>query len=178
MKPSRAQIPAWHPLDDKDIEGGLECAFCPAIFSTFKELGDHTRETHKHLVEKEDVNMGKTIGDVKRERGVGGPPLLHGSDVPESATSVKVKVKDLREAPQNFKSAAILDFESPIFETEAWAVNITNLMSLAAKLGFDPPEEADFDAVAKKARGQTLTLQVVMVNNPSTGKLVRSLAIV
>ena len=118
--------------------------------------------------------MGKSIADMKQERGIGGPPMLRGQDVPKSATSVKIKVQELREAPQNFKSMAIIDLAEPVHGREAFAVNITNMRALAELAGLDP-EQADFDVLAKKVQGKTYTLHVTVVNNPNTKKMVRSL---
>ena len=58
--------------------------------------------------------MGKTIGDIKSERGIGGPPMLHGSDLPQKVSSVTITVKELREAPANFNSPAIIDLAEPV----------------------------------------------------------------
>ena len=115
--------------------------------------------------------MGKSIGDMKK--GSGGPPLLHGSDVPSKVMTVRIKVKELREAPDSFNSAAIIDLAEPVYECEAFAVNITNLKALAKLNGMD--EDGDFDTLAAKVRGKSFILHVGMVNNPQTKKMVRSL---
>jgi len=121
--------------------------------------------------------MGKTIGDIRKERNIGGPPLLHGEDLPRNVQSVKVKVADIREAPANFNSPAILDFTNEVYGKSAMALNISNLEALARKLGFKDPREADLDQIRERARGKTIELFVVRVNNPKLGKIVRSLAI-
>jgi len=118
--------------------------------------------------------MGKTIADIKQERGIGGPPMLRGQDLPKSVNSVKIKVATLREAPSNFKSPAIIDLEEPVHGREAFAVNITNLRALAVLLKMDP-EQADFDKLAAASEGKTFTLYVGMVNNPKEKRMVRSL---
>ncbi len=118
--------------------------------------------------------MGKSIADMKAERGIGGPPMLRGQDIPRSVTKLKIKVKELREAPANFKSPAIIDLAEPVHEREAFAVNITNLRALAELAGLDP-EAADFDILAGKVRGKSFNLHVTMTNNPQTKKMVRSL---
>jgi hypothetical protein len=114
--------------------------------------------------------MGK-LRDMKRG---GGPPMLHGEDVPRSVNKLKIKVKEIREAPEQFKSPAIIDFAEPVYERESWAVNITNLRALAELSGMDP-DEADFETLANKVRGKTFDLYVSMTNNPQTRKMVRSL---
>lgn len=118
--------------------------------------------------------MGKSIGEIQKERGGGGPPMLHGSDLNKSETSVKIKVKELREAPKNFNSPAIIDLAEPIHEKSAFAVNITNLRALAELVGFSS-DEAEFDAIAAKAKGKTFTLYKAMTNNPKTNKMTFSL---
>lgn len=115
--------------------------------------------------------MGKSIKDMNK--GAGGPPLLHGSDVPAKVATVKITVKELREAPENFNSAAIIDLAEPVYECEAFAVNITNLKALAKLSGGD--DDMDFDKLASKVRGKSFILHVGMVNNPQTKKMVRSL---
>ena len=118
--------------------------------------------------------MGKSIAEMNKQRGGGGPPMLHGSDLPRSVTSVKIKVQELREAPANFNSLAIIDFAEPVHECEAFAINITNLRALCELHGLDP-EDTDFDVLANKVKGKTLTLYVTMTNNPKEKKMVRSL---
>lgn len=118
--------------------------------------------------------MGKSISDVKQERGIGGPPMLRGQDIPKNISQIKIKVKGMREAPASFKSPYIIDLESPVHEREAFAVNITNLRALAELSGQDA-DTADVDKIIKWATGKTLTLHVSMTNNPNTKKMVRSL---
>jgi hypothetical protein len=114
--------------------------------------------------------MGK-LRDMKRG---GGPPMLHGEDVPRSVNKFKIKIKELREAPDQFNSPAIIDLAEPVYDREAWAVNITNLRALAQLSKLDP-DETDFETLAEKVRGKTFDLYVSMVNNPQTRKMVRSL---
>jgi hypothetical protein len=118
--------------------------------------------------------MGKSISDMRNERGGGGPPMLHGSDLNRSENSVKIKVKELREAPKNFNSPAIIDLAEPVHEKVAFAVNITNLRALAELQGLSS-DDADFDVIAAKVKGKTLTLYRSMVNNPKTNKMTNSL---
>ena len=119
--------------------------------------------------------MGKTLDQMRSERGTGGPPMLHGSDLHKSETSIKIKVKELREAPKNFNSPAIIDLLEPIHGKSAFAVNITNLQALAELVGFTDGKTADFDAVAAKVKGKTFTLYKTLANNPSTNKMTFSL---
>lgn len=118
--------------------------------------------------------MGKSIADVKDERGIGGPPMLRGQDVPKTVSQIKIKVKEMREAPDAFKSPFILDLVEPVYGREAFAVNITNLRALA-ELSGQEAETADVDKIIKWATGKTLTLHLSMTNNPQTKKMVRSL---
>jgi hypothetical protein len=174
---------AWHKMS---INQGLECCFCNKKFHTFEGLGTHVKVEHKDVGKEvvkffadkannqEEVEMGKSIADIKKERGIGGPPMLRGQDMPKSVTSIKIKVKELRESPANFKSPFIIDLETPVHDREAFAVNITNLRALATLVGLDP-ETADVDVLAGKVKGKTFTLYVSMTNNPSSKKMVRSL---
>lgn len=118
--------------------------------------------------------MGRSIADIKGEKGVGGPPMLRGQDVPRSLSQIKIKVREMREAPKTFNSLFILDLAEPVHEREAFAVNITNLRALAEMAGQDP-ETGDTDKIIKWVTGKTLTLYVSMTNNPKTKKMVRSL---
>jgi len=102
----------------------------------------------------------------KRKTKGGGKPLLHGSDLPAKVNSVTVKVKECREAPENFGAFYILDFAEPVYETEGWAVNKTNGDKLAELFGDDWPE---------KIAGKKITLAKLMVNNPQTKKPTQSL---
>jgi hypothetical protein len=116
--------------------------------------------------------MGKTVTEMRR--GGTGAPMLHGSDLGRTETSVKIKVKELREAPKNFNSPAIIDLAEPVHDKEAFAVNITNLRALAELHGMDP-DKADFEVLQGKVKGKTLTLHKAMVNNPKTEKMTNSL---
>jgi len=173
----------WHK--NMAFNHQLKCAFCNRQFSSFETLGKHVNVQHPGIglqlkqalaknESKEDVPMGKSIADMNRERGGGGPPMLHGSDLPRSVTSVKIKIKELRVAPDNFNSLGIIDFAEEVHGCEAFAVNITNLRSLCTIHGLDP-ETTDFDVLANKVKGKTLTLYATMVNNPKEKKMVRSL---
>jgi hypothetical protein len=123
--------------------------------------------------------MGKSMGQIRKEKGVGGPPLLKGSDVPEKIKAVKITIKELREGGKDFKSPAIADFTKPVYEKEAVALNITNLRALARTLGWEDDEfdGLDFDELALKAKGRVVTLDVIMVNNPQTKRMTRGLSI-
>lgn len=110
--------------------------------------------------------------DMYREKGSGGPPMLHGSDVPTKIRSVTIKVKDVREPPKGFKSICILDID-PVYECEAFAVNKTNNEILLDKFGLT--ENDDIPDLKKKIVGKKLTLIVVMVNDPTKDEMVRGL---
>lgn len=104
-----------------------------------------------------------------------GAPLLKGSDLPPKQSSVVIVVKDLREAPDNFASIAIIDFAKDVFGKGAWAVNKTNMRAIMEKFGID--EDAEFSHVAAKLRGKKITLVKVKVNDPKQKKIVDSLFI-
>jgi hypothetical protein len=168
------------------VKEKIICGVCSKIFPGWKLLGSHVIREHpnagvaeviKSLADtanNQEEEMGKSIADMKSERGIGGPPMLRGQDVPKSVSSFKIKVRELREAPANFKSPAIIELADPVHEREAFAVNITNLRALAGLVGLDP-DQADFDVLANKVKGKTFTLYVSMTNNPSSKKMVRSL---
>jgi hypothetical protein len=122
------------------------------------------------------TTMAKTIADIKSERGIGGPPMLHGSDLPQKVNSVTITVRELREAPANFNSPAIIDLAEPVYGKEAFAVNMTNLRRLAALVGFNDPDTADFQQVRERVlKRKKFKLAIALVNNPKIGKLTRSL---
>lgn len=168
--------------------GKIPCALCEPggpTFQSFAGLRSHVELKHCDVVEtvvqffaakriQEEEEMGKSIADVKSERGIGGPPMLRGQDIPKSVNKVKIKIKELREAPSSFKSPFIIDLAEPVHEREAFAVNITNLRALAELVGLDP-ETADVDVLANKVKGKSFDLYVSMTNNPSSNKMVRSL---
>jgi hypothetical protein len=118
-------------------------------------------------------NEDMSIKDTFKAKGVEGPPVLHGTDLPAKVSSVTVICKELRLAPDNFKSIAILDFMKPVYECEAWAVNKTNMRALLEK--FRLTEEDEFEDLAAKIVGKKITLTRVIVNNPQTKKMVPSL---
>lgn len=101
--------------------------------------------------------------------------MLHGSELNKSEQSVKIKVKELREAPKNFNSPAIIDLAEPVHEKVAFAVNITNLRALAELAGFEDPDKVEFEKLAERVRGKSFTLYKSMVNNPKTNKMTFSL---
>jgi len=116
-----------------------------------------------------------SIRDEFKKKGVSGPPLLHGTDLGKK-NSVTVVCKELRVAPNNFGSIAILDFVKPVLKCEAWAVNKTNLKALLEK--FDCTDEDEIADLSVEMEGQKITLAKVMVNNPKTGKIGPSLFVV
>ena len=165
--------------------GDYICDHCGRGYPYFELLEKHVKKEHtqpRAKGAKGGSEMGKSIGDMKRERGKGGPPMLHGSDLPASISQVTVVCKELREPPKQFNSMAILDFTKPVYEAESWAVNVTNLSLLAQKVGLigedDKLDDVDFDELAKKCAGKKFTLQKVMVNDPKKNKAVPSLQVV
>lgn len=123
-----------------------------------------------------------TIGNMKKERGMGGPPMLHGSDLPDKVDRISIICAELREPPAKFKSLGIIDLEKPLYEKESWAVNSTNLAILAVKFGVmeenDDLNAVDFADVAKAVKGKKITLQKVYVNDPSKNRSVPSLQVI
>lgn len=119
--------------------------------------------------------MGKSIADIKKERGIGGPPLLHGSDVPRKFNSVKVTCSQLRESPKNFGSPMIMEFAKPVYNCEAMAINMTNLRALAVLSGAKKPDEADIDKLSAWCKGKQFIFHIAMVNNPQANTMTRSL---
>lgn len=101
--------------------------------------------------------------------------MLHGSDLAKSVREVKIKIKELREAPKNFNSPAIIDFADEVNGKTAFAVNITNLRALAELAGFDKPDEVDFEKLRDKVNGKIFTLYKTMTNDPKKNKMVYSL---
>jgi hypothetical protein len=116
-----------------------------------------------------------TFRDMFKKKQGEGKPLLHGEDVPSGKSSVTIVIAELREAPDNFGSIGIIDFVSPVYEKESWAVNKTNMRALLEK--FNIPEEMEFPAASKRLKGKKLTLVKVKVNDPKKGKIVDSLFI-
>ena len=114
-----------------------------------------------------------SIKDEFKKKGVEGPPLLHGSDLKAGQSSVVVICKELRTAPDNFGSIAILDFAKPVNGCEAWAVNKTNLRALLEK--FAMTEDDEIETLSRKMAGKKISLTRVMVNNPQTKKMGPSL---
>ena len=121
--------------------------------------------------------MGESIADIKKRKGIGGPPMLHGSDLPTKVNSVTIICRGLRQAPAQFKSPAIMDFQKDIYEKSCMAINLTNLRILASLAGFDEDEtdSADFDIIAKKCEGKKFSLVKTLVMNPQLNKMTPSL---
>lgn len=116
-----------------------------------------------------------SIRDEMKKKYKEGPPLLHGEDLPPKKNSVTITVKELRAAPDQFQSIAIIDLATPVYGKESWAVNKTNINALLAKLEMD--DSADFADLNRALAGKKLTLAKVMVNDPKRKKPVPSLFI-
>jgi hypothetical protein len=102
--------------------------------------------------------------------------MLRGQDVPQGITQIIIKIKELREAPKNFKSPFIIDLDEPlpVAGRAALAINITNLKALATLLGLDN-STCTVEAIQAACRGRSFPLYIAMVNDPQKQKLVRSL---
>ena len=164
--------------------GEYICDVCGRGFPYIELLEKHVRKNHAGPRARgaKGGNTVGTIGSMKKERGMGGPPMLHGSDLPDKVDRVTIVCAELREPPAKFKSLGIIDLEKPLYEKESWAVNSTNLSILAVKFGVmeenDDLNAVDFADVAEAVKGKKITLQKVYVNDPSKNKSVPSLQVV
>lgn len=102
-----------------------------------------------------------------RGGGEGAGQLLNGSAVPSKVNSFRVKIAKVRSAPAGFNAPFIVDFDKEMHGAMAWAVNKTNTKILIELLG----DNTD------KWEGKTIVLNMVNVQNPSTGKMVRSMQV-
>ena len=93
--------------------------------------------------------------------------LLKGSDIPVGTTTITIVIEEVRQSPEEFNAPVIIVLRKPIYGKSAWAVNKTNLKTLIKLFG-DSPE---------KLIGKKVKLVVIMVQNPQTGEMVRSLAV-
>lgn len=110
-----------------------------------------------------------------RAKGSQAGNWLHGSDLPLKVQSVKIKVAEIEEAGEKIQAKAIVRFSDPVYDAEAWTVNATNLDLMCEKLKLTGEE--DFSELAKRLKGKTITLGIVMQNDPKKKKAVRSLQI-
>jgi len=158
------------------------CPHCFQTFGTWSRAKIHVKfcrkgssprrsivDRYKHMKGNEDMS----IKDTFKAKGVEGPPLLHGTDLPAKVSSVTVIVKEIRSAPDNFNSIAIMDFKTPVYECESWAINKTNMKALLEK--FNLTDEVEIEELSEKMKGKKITLTKVMVNNPQTKKPTPSL---
>lgn len=110
-----------------------------------------------------------SIQSILEKRRSGKPgTLLKGSDAPDGTEFITATIAEVREAPPRFGAPFIIRFKTLIYGKSAWAANQTNTEILSRLLGDDE----------KKWVGKKIKLQVVNVQNPKTGKLVKSLAVV
>jgi hypothetical protein len=160
----------------------LACPFCQARMLP-EDLADHITAIHSTNsraeslpVQSHTVSDTRTIEDIREQRGIGGPPMLRGQDVPAHLSQITIKIKELREAPPDFGSPFIIDLDGPlpVPGRESFAVNITNLRALTTLCGLDP-KKASIGQIIAAARGKSLTLLIAMTNNPKEHKMVRSL---
>jgi hypothetical protein len=117
------------------------------------------------MVRKESKNM--SLKDMLDKKGGGAGNLLKGSDVPSRIKQVVVEVAEIRESPDGFTAAFIIDLKKEIYGAMAWAVNKTNAKAIIKMFGDDE----------KKLKGKKIKLDVISVRNPSTGDIVPSLAV-
>lgn len=117
---------------------------------------------------QEGVKRMPSASQALANRGGGaGGQLLKGSDVPKAQNSVRVKIAKVRQSPNEFNAPFIVDFEKEVHNAVGWAVNKTNTKLLIELFG----DNTD------KWEGKTITLNIVNVQNPSTGKPTRSLQV-
>ncbi len=106
-----------------------------------------------------------TLNDAYKSKKGESTPLLKGSVLPRKQGTIELKVTGVREAPENFNSPAIMDFEPVTFdgvEYGAIPLNKTNTKALMEVVG-DDMELANITGVA--------VFQRVLVNNPQTKAL-------
>ena len=107
----------------------------------------------------------KTMLESRRSGKAGA--LLKGSDVPAGTASITIVIKEIRQSPEEFNAPVIIVLKKPVYEKSAWAVNKTNLKTLIKHFGED----------AEKLIDKKIKLEVITVQNPQTGEMVRSLAV-
>jgi hypothetical protein len=115
-------------------------------------------------IKEEKVSIKSVLE--KRRSGQAGA-LLKGSDVPDGTEFLAATIAEVRESPPHFKAPFIIGFKSPVCGKSAWAANNTNTEILETLHGDDE----------KSWIGKKIKLQVVMVHNPQTAKMVRSLSV-
>lgn len=93
--------------------------------------------------------------------------LLKGSDLPTGVDTVKIEIARIRQAPDEIKAPAIIEFKHSIYGKDALAVNITNLKKLMKLVDDDE----------NLAIGKEIELKVISVRHPTTNEIVPSLAI-
>jgi hypothetical protein len=124
---------------------------------------------------KENHFMASATQEAAKKQGEG-KPLLRGENVPKKMwNGFKMKIKDVRVAPENWTGVFIVEFNPikglPNAATgdpfTDWAVNKTNTALLTGLFGDD----------TDKWIGKEPTLFVMMVNNPTTKKPTPSLQV-
>lgn len=156
----------------------VKCPFCIAQMLP-EDLADHVTSVHPKGAETQTLTPrqdGKTIDDIKQERGIKSTLMLHGQDIPHGVSQITIKILELREAPRNFNSPFILDLDEPlpVAGRSSIAINITNLRSLATLCGLDP-KICTIEQIIQQSRGRTFPMYIGMTNNPKERKMVRSL---
>lgn len=98
-------------------------------------------------------------------------PLLSGSKLPRKMATVALQVTGCRQAPENFNSPALMDFEPVTIDGVEYCaipLNKTNAKVLMEHVG---------NTALEDIRGKA-TFQKVLVNNPQTMKLTPGLQLI
>ena len=124
----------------------------------------HLNQT-KRIIKKEIKTM--SLKEMLDKKGGGAGALLKGSDVPARIKQVTIEVAEIRESPDGFTAAFIIDLKKEVFGANAWAVNKTNAKAIIKHFGDDE----------RKIKGKKIKLDVISVRNPQSGDVVPSLAV-
>jgi hypothetical protein len=93
--------------------------------------------------------------------------LLTGSVLPEGTRFVDIEVARFYESPDGFSAPVIFVLKEAVCGKTEWAANRSNLEIIFRLFGDD-----DNSLIGKRIK-----LEVIMVRNPKTKELVRSLAV-
>jgi len=117
------------------------------------------------MVKKESKNM--SLKEMLDKKGGGAGALLKGSDVPSRIKNIVIEVGEIRESPDGFTAAFIIDLKKEVYGANAWAVNKTNAKAIIKHFGDDE----------RKIKGKKIKLDIISVRNPQSGDVVPSLAV-
>ncbi len=98
-------------------------------------------------------------------------PLLKGSVLPRKQDTIMLNVTGVREAPENFNSPALMDFEPVTIDGVEYGAVPLNKMNAKALMGFVADTELD------SIQG-TATFQRILVTNPKTKALTQGLQLI